>query len=535
MFNIGRLSIAVVLFSVALSYVTLYLMNATKSVTTMANYGLLFVSNVSKVNNFFLKSSNYVRKVLYINVNSSDCGAISQQIVNVYSKVTSQCNNLDVRLILKPFDNIKKINTAHSIDLILYDNSLAKEVDRLKESVVSLQSGYNVQSIDLKDEQTPETATETVKTYEYVVLGGTFDRLHNGHKILLSQAALRTTKLLTVGVTDVNMIKSKKLWELIEPVETRIKSVLEFLTDINPTIEYNVLPIQDMYGPTKDDPRFQLIVLSEETDRAGDKVNEARREGGLPALDKYLVRLAGDARAAGEEEAKLSSSNQRMRLLGTTLRAPEPNPNIPKWPYVIGLAGGIAAGKSGIAERLRAKGAAVINCDVIAHELYRPGLPLNTTIAETFGGDVITSDGEVDRRKLGQIVFADSSQLHKLNSLVWPAVIAEASRRAAAAGAGGARVAVLEAAVLLQAGWGKHCHQLWTAIVPPDEAVKRIMARNGLPEEEARQRVLSQPSNQEQVAAAHVVFSPYWSPEHTQRQVDRAWDDLQELLKNRGE
>ncbi|GBP50215.1 Bifunctional coenzyme A synthase [Eumeta japonica] len=441
--------------------------------------------------------------------------------------------SVDVRFILRTAQN-REIKTNHPIDLVLYDQLLAKEIVNLKLSLTNLNNEYKLQSIDAQD-MFQESSQESVKRYDYVALGGTFDRLHNGHKILLSEGILRTKKQLTVGVTDVNMIQSKKLWELIESVEERIQALLNFLVDVNPDIEYNVLPIQDMYGPTKDDPKIQMLVLSEETVKGGIKVNEKRKENDLPLLDTYTIQLAKDNQRSLEEEAKISSSNIRMRLLGTILKPPKPNPNIPKWPYVIGLAGGIASGKSKIAERLEAKGAGIVNCDIIAHDLYKPGLPLNSTIAETFGKNVINSSGEVDRKKLSEIVFSDKNELDKLNNLLWPAMAEEANRRVRALGEAGYKVVVMEAAVMLRAGWDKYCHQLWIVIIPPEEAIKRLQERNGLTEEAAKERIASQISNAEQVKKANIVFSPFWSYEYTQSQVDKAWNNLQEYLKDRNE
>ncbi|XP_047991628.1 bifunctional coenzyme A synthase isoform X2 [Leguminivora glycinivorella] len=502
----------------------------------MGKNGLLFVSNAAKAHNYCLKASKFVQKVLYIKINENSINTLpvlSSQISHIYSR-TSSYSKLDVRLIIKPVDAVRNFRTYHPIDLVLYDNELSSEIDKLKKSVESLKTDYRIQSIE-QDGELETLNQEPVKQYEYVALGGTFDRLHNGHKILLSQAVLRSTKHVTVGVTDVNMIQSKKLYELIEPTETRIKAVLDFLTDINPDLEYNVQPIHDLYGPTKDDPKFQMIVVSEETQRGAQKINEKRKENGLPLLDTYVIGLAQDSspQRSHEEEEKVSSSNQRMRLLGTMLRPPVENDNIPAWPYVIGLAGGIASGKSNIAEKLRSKGAAIVNCDTIAHDLYKPGLPLNQTVADAFGSDIITDSGEVDRRKLGQIVFSDKNQLEKLNQLVWPAVIEEAQRRIQTLGQEGHRVVVMEAAVMVRAKWYNQCHQLWVVIIPPEEAIKRLQERNGLSEEEARQRIDSQPSNQEQVSLANIVFSPYWSYEYTQMQIDRAWQHLQELLDSR--
>lgn len=500
----------------------------------MANTGLLFVSNISRAHNVFLKASEYVKRVLYIKVRNpkETLSSYTKTIVNIYTKSTS-LSDLDVRFILKPIDESRQIKTNNSVDVILYDKECDKDIDLLKKSILTLSADYKLQEIDIEDVEVEKGKEKSVKQYEYVALGGTFDRLHNGHKIFLSEAALRTTKELTVAVTDVNMIQSKKLWELIEPVEKRMEAVRNFLTEINPEIEYNVIPLTDFYGPTKDDPKLQMLVVSDETKRGGDKINDKRKENNMPPMDIYSIDVVEDDTSGDEEELKVSSSNRRMRLLGTILRPPVEHRNIPDWPYVIGLAGGIASGKTKIAERLKKKGAGLVNCDLLAHELYKPGLPLNTTIAEAFGDHIITDQGEVDRRKLGQIVFSDKSKLEKLNNIMWPAILEEAMNRVQALGTLGHRVVVLEAAVMIQAQWYNYTHQLWSVIVPPEEAVKRIQNRNGLSEQESRERIASQPSNLEQIAHANVIFSPYWSYEHTQGQVDKAWDNLQEYLKNR--
>ncbi|CAG4971479.1 unnamed protein product [Colias eurytheme] len=523
-------AVAVIILSITIAY----LMKMKSHVSdAMAANGLLFVSSAAKTYNFCLKSSRFVKNILYIKYldgKENSLSVLNKQIVNIYSKAAVQTSNIDVRLLLKPIEDQQKIKTNHAIDLILYESSLDKHLEGLKQAVSNLNKDHQTLMID-SDNNGECSVSQSVKTYDYVALGGTFDRLHNGHKILLSQAALRAKKHVTVGVTDVNMIKTKVLWELIEPVEKRIKAVRDFLTDINPDLEYNVLPIQDMYGPTKDDPKIQLIVVSEETARAVGKINDKRKENSLQPLDEYIIGLAQDDMRSLEEEAKLSSSNQRRRLLGTMLRPPQPNPNIPKTPYVIGLTGGIASGKSNITEKIRLKGAAVVNCDLIAHDLYKPGLPLNRTLAETFGSDIITPDGEVDRRKLGQIVFSDKSQLERLNQTVWPAIIEEARNRIRILGEQGYKVVVMEAAVMVRAKWYEYCHQLWAVIIPPEEAIKRLQVRNNQTEEEARQRVDAQPTNSEQIAMANIVFSPYWSYEYTQQQIDRAWENLQPYLR----
>lgn len=115
---------------------------------------------------------------------------------------------------------------------------------------------------------------------------------------------------------------AKVLWELIEPTEKRIERVREFLEDIDPSISYDIVPIDDIYGPTKDDPTFEMIVVSEETIRGGQKINELRNKKGLNNLAMVVVNLEADPHYQEHEEAKISSSNYRMRLLGTRLKDP---------------------------------------------------------------------------------------------------------------------------------------------------------------------------------------------------------------------
>lgn len=118
------------------------------------------------------------------------------------------------------------------------------------------------------------------------------------------------------------MFSGKILWELIEPCTKRIKEVKEFLEDIDSSIICDVMPINDMYGPTKEDPRLEMLVVSHETKRGGDKVNELRLQKNLSKLDVHVVELASDENYNEHEEAKISSSNHRIRLLGTRLQPP---------------------------------------------------------------------------------------------------------------------------------------------------------------------------------------------------------------------
>lgn len=213
----------------------------------------------------------------------------------------------------------------------------------------------------------------------------------------------------------------------------------------------------------------------------------------------------------------------------------QPKPLLPQETYIIGLTGGIASGKSKMAQRLQSMGAFVMDCDKIAHEIYEPGQVCYNKIVEEFGFTILRDDKRIDRTKLGPIVFVDSKKLEKLNNIVWPELMAEVKRRIRklVEQKNCPKVIVLEAAVLLKAGWDKEVHEVWSMIIPPDEAIRRVIERNGLSEDEAKRRLSSQAANSEIVAKSHVVFSSQWDSDFTLKQAEKAWIMLMEELKCR--
>jgi len=359
--------------------------------------------------------------------------------------------------------------------------------------------------------------------YSHVVLGGTFDRLHPGHKILLTTALLRCDTRLTVGVTSPALLTRKTLPELIQPVDDRRRGVESFISQVRPDIESNVVMIDDPFGPAITLPEIQCIVASQETETGCVKINEKRQAAGLSQLDIELIDLAEDAdRQLSIEEEKISSSSGRIRLLGTRLR-----PALRPWdreagPYIIGLTGGSASGKSSVGRRLEDLGWGVVDCDKMGHLAYSPGQEGHAKVVKEFGEGVLASDGTIDRRALGGIVFSDKSRLTALNNIVWPEISRLALARAEQLWRSGAQVVALDAAVLLEAGWEAACHEVWVCVVPRSEAVTRIMARDGKTEEEAGRRLDSQMSNEERVRVASTVISTLWDPDITQEQVVRA-------------
>lgn len=320
--------------------------------------------------------------------------------------------------------------------------------------------------------------------------------------------------------------------ELVLPLQQRIDEVREFLEDIDNTLSYEIVAIQDPFGPTATDPDLDLIVVSSETMKGGEKVNEIRRGKNFRELDIYSIPLVEIKQVLKEKEKKVSSSNHRMDLLGSQFKEPFPRPNLPERPYIIGLIGGIASGKSKMTERFHKMGAGVIDCDKLAHSLYEPGEECYQAILDAFGPEIVESSGKIDRKKLGGVVFANNDRLQQLNGIVWPNLLKKSKERIQELyKKEGKQIVILEAAVLLSAGWQEECHEIWSCIIPKDVAAQRIMERNNLSEEDAKARIASQVKNSVVVANSNVVFSSLWSYEYSQVQAEKAWSELLQRLK----
>ncbi|XP_010583925.1 PREDICTED: bifunctional coenzyme A synthase isoform X1 [Haliaeetus leucocephalus] len=307
--------------------------------------------------------------------------------------------------------------------------------------------------------------------------------------------------------------------ELIEPYELRAAKLREFLEDVKPSLHYDIVPLVDPYGPSVTDPDLQCLVVSEETRRGGEAVNKKRLENGLPELALYEILLMKDPEHSQNEEEKISSSSLRQRLLGTLLRPPRQDPALPSRPYVIGLTGGTGSGKTSIAKLLGHLGAFLIDADKLGHAVYVPGGPAYEQVVAAFGAEILNEDGTINRKVLGAKVFGNQERLKSLTDIVWPEMAQMVKEQIGEADAQGKAVCVLDAAVLLEAGWQDMVHEVWTAIIPEEEAVKRIMARDGLSEEAARSRLQSQMTNSQRVEQSQVVLCTLWEPDVTRKQV----------------
>jgi len=194
---------------------------------------------------------------------------------------------------------------------------------------------------------------------------------------------------------------------------------------------------------------------------------------------------------------------------------------------VICLTGGIASGKSTAARFLKEQGAHVIDADVLGHRTYEPGSAAHAQIVATFGGDVLAADGRVDRKALGAKVFGKPAELKKLTDIVWPAIrqLAE-DEIARVQAAGAARVIVLEAAVLFEAGWQDIGDEVWVNIVDRAVAIARAMQRDNSPRATIEKRIDAQLSNAERIARADVVIDNNGTPEAMLAQLRSHWQRL---------
>ena len=194
---------------------------------------------------------------------------------------------------------------------------------------------------------------------------------------------------------------------------------------------------------------------------------------------------------------------------------------------VVGLTGGIGAGKSTVASLLAELGAEVIDADRIGHQAYRPGSEGFARVVEAFGPGVVGADGAIDRRALGALVFADPAARARLDALVHPLIAAEVGRRIAAARAEGfARPLVVEAAILLEAGWSPLVDRVWVVSTRRENAIARVMAARGMTRAEVERRLDAQMSDAERRRHADLVLENDDSPAALRAAVEAAWRSL---------
>ena len=185
----------------------------------------------------------------------------------------------------------------------------------------------------------------------------------------------------------------------------------------------------------------------------------------------------------------------------------------------IGLTGSIACGKSNVSAALRELGAAVVDGDLLSRELTAPGGPALPAIRETFGDGVFLPDGTLNRRALGDVVFASDAARKRLDDLMQPLLRSLILRRMEEARAGGAKICVLDMPLLFEAGLDALCDTVWCVHLPREEQLRRLMARDSLTLSQAEARLRSQLSSDEKAARAQVVIDTSGSIDDTRAMI----------------
>jgi dephospho-CoA kinase len=195
----------------------------------------------------------------------------------------------------------------------------------------------------------------------------------------------------------------------------------------------------------------------------------------------------------------------------------------PKGRYLIGLTGNIATGKSTVAAMLAELGAMVIDADKVAHQVMRQGSEVHERVVAAFGREVIGPDGEIDRGRLGRIVFSAPEALQRLEEIVHPAVGDEVRRRVAQAQT---PVVVIEAIKLIEAGMHRMCQALWVTTCSREQQLERLMTERSSSLKEAELRVDTQPPQAQKTGLADRVIDTSSDMDETRRQVQAAWQAI---------
>jgi len=194
---------------------------------------------------------------------------------------------------------------------------------------------------------------------------------------------------------------------------------------------------------------------------------------------------------------------------------------------VIGLTGGISSGKSTVSQFLAKLGAVIIDADKVGHEVFKPDSEAWREVVAAFGRQIITTNGAIDREKLGEIVFSNSEARARLNQIMHHRMYNLVKTRLDEYRRQGAGSVVLEAPLLLEAGWTSLVDEVWVATASEATVLKRLRERTGLSEKESLARIRSQLPTEKRVKHADVVINTDCSLEELKAKVKELWKELQ--------
>jgi len=190
---------------------------------------------------------------------------------------------------------------------------------------------------------------------------------------------------------------------------------------------------------------------------------------------------------------------------------------------VVGLTGGIGSGKSTVSKYLVELGAVVIDADRVGHEAFEPNTVAWHEIVATFGKQIIAPGGEVDRKKLGEIVFSQPESLSRLNQIMHPRMYDMIEAQIEDYRRQGVDVVVLEAAILIEANWTLLVDEVWVTVAPEAAVLERLKQQRGLGEEQTLARIHSQLSTEERVKHADVIINNDGDLDEAKAKVKELW------------
>lgn len=200
----------------------------------------------------------------------------------------------------------------------------------------------------------------------------------------------------------------------------------------------------------------------------------------------------------------------------------------------VGLTGGIACGKSTVAQMFVDLGAHLIDFDRLAHLVQEPGKPAYEEVVNRFGEEILQSDKKIDRVKLGNIVFSNKKKMVELNNIVHPSVYQEWNIRLDRIRVKEKHAIVLSDVPLLFEGGMQHLFDLTLLVlIAPEEQIRRLCIRNRLSEEEAKKRLKSQMPIKQKIKLADIVIDNEGSVSDTEKKVKQIWQKLLHLEKQK--
>ena len=193
---------------------------------------------------------------------------------------------------------------------------------------------------------------------------------------------------------------------------------------------------------------------------------------------------------------------------------------------VIGLTGGIGSGKSTVSQFLAELGVVIIDADKVGHEAFKPDTELWREVVAAFGRQILTPNGDIDRKKLGGIVFGNYEALARLNQIMHPRMYALVKAQLEEYRRRGVEVVVLEAPLLLEAGWTSLVDEVWVTTASEATVLRRIKERTGLSKPESLARIRSQLPSEGRVRHADVVIDTDCDLGELKRKVRGLWQKL---------